>query len=73
LLIVPTISDDSNSGYVNVGVNGFVQNTQQIFLLEDGKYVGQIGGFRNSDTLGIDVSNYGNQVCWNAPRKLIQV
>jgi len=59
--ITLAISGDSNSGYVDVGVNGFAPDTQQIFLLADGKYIGEIFRFRDSDTVGMDVSQAGNR------------
>ena len=59
--IIPAISGDSNSGYVNVGASGFSSDTQQIFLLADGKYIGGIFGFWDGETLGMDVSEFGNR------------
>ena len=55
------IYGDSNQGYVDVGISGFTSNTQRVFLLADGKYVGEIFGFANSDTLGMDISESGGQ------------
>ena len=55
------IYGDSRSGYVDVGISGFTSDTQRVFLLADGKYVEEIFGFENGDTLGIDISESGGQ------------
>ena len=55
------IYSDPINGYVNIGINGFTSDTQRVFLLADGKYVGEIFGFANSDTLGMDISESGGQ------------
>jgi hypothetical protein len=59
--IVLIISGDSNSGYVNIGASGFTSGTQRIFLLVDGKCVGEIFGFQDGDTIGMEVSESGNR------------
>ncbi|MGD0784232.1 MAG: right-handed parallel beta-helix repeat-containing protein [Sedimentisphaerales bacterium] len=61
--ILPTISGDPNSGYVNVGVSGFASDTQQVFLLADGKYVGEIFAFslQNGNTVALNISTSGSQ------------
>ncbi|MHC4395771.1 MAG: hypothetical protein ACYS1A_08960 [Planctomycetota bacterium] len=51
------ISGDSNEGYVDVGVSGFTSDTQQVFLLVDGQYIGEIFGFENGGTLYLDISS----------------
>jgi hypothetical protein len=53
------IYGDGNNGFVEVGANGYFSDTQRIFLLADGQYVGEIFGFRNGYPLGIDVSKLG--------------
>jgi len=50
------ISGDSNDGYVDVGVNGFTSNTQQVFLFVDGQYVDEILWFREGEPLELDIS-----------------
>jgi hypothetical protein len=55
------IYGDSNDGYVEVGVTGFTPDTQQVFLLADGERVGEIFGFQEGDTLGMDISESGGQ------------
>jgi len=56
-----SIYGDSNEGYVDIGISGFNSDTQQVFLFVDGKYVGELFGFTNDDTLGMDVSESGSQ------------
>jgi len=55
------IYGDSSNGYVDIGISGFTSDTQRVFLLVDGKYVGEIFGFENGDTLGMDISESGGQ------------
>ena len=55
------IYGDSNEGYVDIGITGFTSNTQRVFLLADGKYVGEIFGFAGGYTLIMDVSESGSQ------------
>jgi len=52
---------DSNEGYVDIGISGFNPDTQRVFLFADGKYVGELFGFANGDTLGMDISESGSQ------------
>ncbi len=59
--ITLTISGDSSSGYVDAGVSGFTSDTQRVFVLTDGKYVGEIFGFANGDTFGMDISESDSQ------------
>jgi hypothetical protein len=58
--IIPTISGDPNTGWVEVGASGYTPDTQRIFLLADGKYVGEIFGFREGYPLGMDISEFGS-------------
>jgi hypothetical protein len=53
------IYGDANNGFVEFGATGYTSDTQRIFLLMDGQYVGEIYGFREGWPLGIDVSEYG--------------
>lgn len=55
------ISEDSSDGYIDVGISGFTSDTQRVFLFADGKYVGEIFGFENGDTLTTDISESGGQ------------
>ena len=55
------IYGDSNEGYVDIGISGFTSDTQRAFLLADGEYVREIFSFRNSETLTIDISEFGNR------------
>jgi hypothetical protein len=49
----------TSNGFVEFWATGYTSDTQRIFLLVDGKYVGEISGFRNGWPLGIDISEYG--------------
>jgi hypothetical protein len=53
------IESDANDGFVEFGATGFTSDTQRIFLLMDGQYVGEIFGFRDGFPLGVDVSEFG--------------
>jgi len=55
--IVTHVYGDSNDGYVDVGVSGFTSETQQVFLLVDGQYIGEIFSFENEGTLYLDISS----------------
>jgi len=55
------IYGDSNEGYVDIGISGFTSDTQRVFLLADGKYVGEIFGFADGYTLIMDISESGGQ------------
>ncbi|MBN2019512.1 MAG: hypothetical protein JW749_04735 [Sedimentisphaerales bacterium] len=51
------ISGDSNNGYVDFGAAGYSLDTRRIFLLADGKYVGEIIRFKDDYTLTTDISD----------------
>jgi len=53
------IAGDGNNGFVEFGADGFLPDTQRIFLLADGQYVGEIFGFREGYPFGMDVSEFG--------------
>jgi hypothetical protein len=50
---------DANIGLAEFNAGGNLLDTQRIFLLMDGQYVGEIYGFSEGWPLGIDVSEYG--------------
>jgi hypothetical protein len=58
--IVPTISGDPNTGYVDVGVSGFAPDTQQVFVFADGRYLDEIYWFANGGTVPVDISALGS-------------
>jgi hypothetical protein len=51
------ISGDSNNGYVDFGAVGYSSDTRRVFLLADGKYVGEIFRFKDGYTLTNDISD----------------
>jgi hypothetical protein len=53
------IYGDSSTGYVDVGINGFTSNTQRVFLLIDGEYIGEMFFFEDGETLNVDISYLG--------------
>jgi hypothetical protein len=57
--IIPTISGDPNTGWVDVGITGFAPDTQQVFVLADGEYIGEMFFFENGETLNMDISCLG--------------
>ncbi len=57
--IIPTISGDPNTGWVNVGITGFAPDTQQVFVLADGEYIGEMFFFESGETLNMDISCLG--------------
>jgi hypothetical protein len=59
--IVPTISGDPNTGYIDVGVGGYNSNTKRVFLLKDGQYVGEMFQLVTGYPITIDISESGNQ------------
>ncbi len=52
---------DSNDGYVEVGITGYTSETLRVFLLADGRYIGEIFGFSDEHTLTTDISESGSQ------------
>ena len=54
------INGNPNNGYVDIGVSGYSPDTQCIFLLADGKYIGEVFDFRDGYTLTMDISGFGN-------------
>jgi hypothetical protein len=59
--IIPVISGDPNRGWVEVGVDGYTSSMQRVFLLADGEYMGEIFGFWDDYTVGIDISKFSGQ------------
>jgi hypothetical protein len=53
------IYGDSNQGYVDVGISGFTSDTQRVFLLADGEYIGEMFFFENGEILNLDISCLG--------------
>ncbi|MBN2019508.1 MAG: hypothetical protein JW749_04715 [Sedimentisphaerales bacterium] len=53
------ISGDANDGYIGFGVSNWLSATKRVYLLADGKYVGEIFRFKDSKTLTTDISEYG--------------
>lgn len=51
------IYGDSNDGYVDIGISGFTSDTQRVFLLIDGEYVGETLFFEDGETLEVDISD----------------
>jgi hypothetical protein len=60
--MIPIISGDPNTGWIDVGVSGYAPDTQQMFLLADGKFIGDIFGFQSGDTRGMDISEFGSGI-----------
>ncbi|MBN2456959.1 MAG: right-handed parallel beta-helix repeat-containing protein [Sedimentisphaerales bacterium] len=53
------IYGDSSDGFVDIGVSGFTSDTQRIFLLINGEYVGEVFLFEDGETLEVDISDLG--------------
>jgi hypothetical protein len=53
------IVGDGNNGFIEVGAEGYTSNTQRIFMLVDGQYVGEILWFREGWPLEFDASELG--------------
>jgi len=58
--ITLAVSGDSNSGYVDAVVSGFSSDTQRVFLLVDGCYIGELYGFNDGETIPVDISVLDN-------------
>ncbi len=58
------IYGDSNEGYVDIGISGFMSDTQRVFLLADGKYIGELYWFREGEPLLVDISSLGPGTHW---------
>lgn len=54
------ISGNPNNGLIDISASGYSPNTQCIFLLADGKYIGEVFDFRDGYTLTMDISGFGN-------------
>jgi hypothetical protein len=52
------INGNPNNGYVDIGVSGYSPDTQRIFLLANGKYIGEIYRFQDGDMLTMDISGF---------------
>ena len=59
--ITAVVSGDPSGGWINVGVNGYAPDTHYVSVFVEGKYAGKLFGFRNGNTLGVDISEFGNQ------------
>ena len=62
-VLVPVISTGISDGWIRLGVSGFTANTQAVFALINGEYVGKISGFSTGKTLDVDLSGFGPQRC----------
>ena len=54
------INGNPDNGYVDVDASGYSPDTQRIFLLANGKYIGEIFDFREGYTLTMDISGFSN-------------
>ena len=52
------INGNPNNGYVDVGVTDYSPDTRRIFLLANGKYIGEIYRFQYGDMLTMDISGF---------------
>lgn len=50
---------DSSDGFIDVGVSDFTSDTQRVFLLIDGKYIGEVYWFEEGEHLPVDISSSG--------------
>ena len=58
--IIPTISGDPNTGWVEVGVSGYGTTTERVFVLMDGEYIDELEYFDSNMPLLLESDDYIN-------------